>query len=265
MSAYAAADGDRAELARRLNEMHHRRDLLSPLGPSPWRLTGPGEPARDRSADRLTGHVTGQLDRPALPVTGQQAVTGAEESLTGQGDGPAAAPAPEPVTVASATPVTHDVTGHTPPMTSADAGRKALTDAGQQPPVRPAGRGRVQSTGHGDRTPVTAVTAAADTRRPVTVTGQVSDMVTAPVPVDRSPARLADRWPGEHADVYRLTEHLLTGRELTNAEAGQLLGASESTGGRRLRRARELTKQVTRGSAASGQRGRPLHVVATQD
>jgi hypothetical protein len=46
MSEYAAADGNRAELAHRLNEMHHRGDLLAPLGPSPWlaMLTGPTVP-----------------------------------------------------------------------------------------------------------------------------------------------------------------------------------------------------------------------------
>ena len=44
MSAYAAADGDRAELAHRLNEVHHRQDLLSPLGPSPWPLALTSQP-----------------------------------------------------------------------------------------------------------------------------------------------------------------------------------------------------------------------------
>jgi hypothetical protein len=58
-------------------------------------------------------------------------------------------------------------------------------------------------------------------------------------------ALLRVRFPDENADVYQLAEHLLDGRSYTNTEAATLLEVSVSTGGRRLRRAREVIAQLS--------------------
>jgi hypothetical protein len=88
MSAYAAADGDRGELARRLNEMHHRADLLTPLGPSPWPLALTGQPGHGDQVlttdrDTVTKAVTGLLTSVTKALTSVTRLTGFLTRLTG--------------------------------------------------------------------------------------------------------------------------------------------------------------------------------------
>jgi hypothetical protein len=66
------------------------------------------------------------------------------------------------------------------------------------------------------------------------------------------PGLLRVRFPDEHADVYTLAEALLEGRTFTHGEAAAALGVSPSTGGRRLRQARDLVERLDARSGAGG-------------